>query len=270
MGFERLPLGATQHYDDAELYEHEYRRRRDDVAHYVDVASRHLAPEERVLDVCCGSGRISRALLREGFAVTGVDQSAPMLQRAETSIGRLPRVCRPRATFLTGDMRTLALGERFRLVICAFNSFEHLYTRPDAEKFLERVHEHLTPDGLFALDAEMPNLPWLMRSPDKRWGRTQFRHPRTGQKLEYTTNHDWDAVAQIVHIRLYYAPVEQGPLKETAIVHLSQRKFFPEELRSLLHYNGFEILRHEADFDGVPLDEYGDSQTLVCRAKTGK
>jgi SAM-dependent methyltransferase len=199
--------------------------------------------------------------------VTGLDLSAPMLERARYRMSKQPLRYRDNAVFVQGDMRDFDLGKRFPLIVMAFNSFEHLYTRDDIERCLECVKAHLDPDGLFAFDVQLPDMRWLLKDPGKLWARTRFRHPVTRQRLAYSTNHVYDPVRQIAFIRLFYEPLEDGPLKETYVVRLSQRKFFPAELAALMHYNGFELLRHYGDFNGEDLDEYAENQVLLCRRR---
>lgn len=259
--------GSKQHYIDVDLYDHEYKRRRADVRFYADLAEREVREQGEILELCCGSGRITRELLRRGFRVTALDLSQDMLRRAEYRAQRLSRAARKQAHFVRGDVRHFALARRYPAIFMGFNSFEHLYTRPEVEACLRCVRQHLRPDGLFAFDLQLPDMRWLLRSPTRRWARTKFRHPRTGQRLEYSTNHDYDPVSQIAMIRLYYEPVEPGPMTDTTVVHLSQRKFYPAELETMLHYAGFIIERRFGDFDGEPLDEYAENQVLLCRPR---
>jgi SAM-dependent methyltransferase len=264
----QVNLGAGEHYVDAELYEYEYRRRRDDVNYYAACASGELAPESSILELCCGSGRVTRKLLRSGFHVTGIDMSEEMLERARGGVSRLPKRFRDNAEFHRGDMKDFDLGRRFPMIVMAFNSFEHLYTRQEVESCLRCIRAHLEPDGLFVFDVQLPHLAWLIKDPKKRWARTKFRHPVTRQRLAYSTNHVYDPVTQIAVIRLYYQPIGDGPIKNTLVTHLSQRKFFPAELMALLHYNGFEVIRQYGDFAGDKLDEFAESQVLLCRPAT--
>ncbi len=256
---------TQDHYSDVVLYDYEYRRRRDDVNYYAALAMGELPPESEILELCCGSGRITRGLLRKGFHVTGLDLSAPMLQQAKLGISRLPKRFRDNATLHQGNMIDFDLQSKFPLIVMAFNSFEHLYGRAEIEACLRQIKSHLAPEGVFAFDVQMPDLAWLLKDPDKRWARTKFKHPVTKQELAYSTNHEYDPVTQIAHIRLYYEPLGDGPLKKTRVVTLRQRKFFPAELRALLHYSGFEVFSHNADFAGDKLDEFADSQVLLCR-----
>lgn len=204
----RLERGTVEHYLDPLLYDHEYRRRRADVNYYRALVGGRLVPlgprPPSVLELGCGSGRLLLPLLRDGHAVTGVDLSTPMLRRCQERLDRLPPSLRARATLVRGDFRELRLGRRFSLVLCPFNAMMHLYTRQDLEAFLAVVRAHLAPGGRFAFDVMNPDLEWLMRDPGHRWARTRFKDPRDGRTYYYSTNHVYDRVTQVNHIRLYY------------------------------------------------------------------
>jgi hypothetical protein len=108
----------------------------------------------------------------------------------------------------------------------------------------------------------VPDPAWLARDPTRRWSRTRFTHPRTGERLVYSTNHDYDPIGQIALIRLYYDRADRRG--RTRVVHLSQRKYFPAELEALVACSGFEVVERYGDFAGAPLDRTADSQVLVC------
>jgi SAM-dependent methyltransferase len=262
-----IELGSLEHYADAALYDYEYRRRRDDVRWYRDLARRTLGPGDGpILELGAGSGRLTVPLARDGYRVVAVDHSASMLAALEARRDRLPRAARDRIEIRGGDLRDFKLGRRFPLVIAAFNVLEHLYTRVELDACLRAVRRHLAPDGRFAFDVQVPDAGWLARDPDKRWARTRFTHPTTGKKLWYSTSHDYDPVSQIVLIRLYYTPVSGGA---EHVVLLSQRKFFPAELEALVTFSGLRIVERHGDFSGAPLGPRAESQVLICRSSTG-
>ncbi len=264
-GADDLEAGRSEHYVDAELYDHEYRRRRRDVHFYRRIAGRLLGGPGRVLDLACGTGRVTTALLREGHTVVGIDRSATMLQRADARITRRSRALRDRCHLVRADMRQFALSARFPLVVMAFNSFEHLYQDSDIDRCLASIRDHLAPGGSFVFDIQNPDLAWLLRDPRKRWARTRFRHPRTGQSMIYSTNHVYDPISQIVNIRLYYQTVVRNTVVGEQVVALSQRKFFPAEMVAVLAARGFEVIERYGDFDDLPLTEECENQVLVCR-----
>jgi SAM-dependent methyltransferase len=260
-----LAAGSSEHYEDAALYDHEYKRRRDDVRWYRTLAKKELGKPgagKAILELGCGSGRTLIPLARDGWRVTGVDASQKMLDRCQA---RLARVAGADVQLVRGDFREIALGRRFPLVICPFNAFMHLYSREDVERFLAVVRAHLAPGGLFAFDVLNPDLAWLSRDPTRRWARTRFRHPRTGKITYYSTSLTYDAALQIAFMRIYYEP--RGGRER--MVRLTHRQFFPLELADLLHYNGFAVEAHEGGFDGGALVPESEEQVLRCRSRRG-
>lgn len=95
-----------------------------------------LPPGGSVLDIGCGSGApIAAALAAAGFAVTGIDTSAPLLDLARTRL--------PTASWIEGDMRALALGRRFDGLV-AWDSFFHL-AQHDQRAMFARFAAHAAP-----------------------------------------------------------------------------------------------------------------------------
>ena len=121
-----------------------------------------------------------------------------MLAGLAARLARQPRSLAARVTAVRGDLRDLALGQRFPLILAGFNVLEHLYTRVELDACLARVRAHLAPDGAFAFDVQLPDPGWLARDPTRRWSRTRFTHPVTGAPTWYTTNHDYDPASQVM------------------------------------------------------------------------
>jgi demethylmenaquinone methyltransferase / 2-methoxy-6-polyprenyl-1,4-benzoquinol methylase len=69
-------------------------------------------PGDRVLDVACGTGLVSRALVdRWGCRVVGIDQSAAMLARARAKLAEDPRLA-ARVTLVEGEAESLPFADR--------------------------------------------------------------------------------------------------------------------------------------------------------------
>ena len=101
-----------------------------------------LAPGATILDLGCGTGDpIAHFFMDRGFRVTGVDASHAMIALARTR--------RPDGDWRIGDMRSLALGERFDGIV-GWDSFFHL-TRDDQRAVLPRLAAHLNPGGALML-----------------------------------------------------------------------------------------------------------------------
>jgi SAM-dependent methyltransferase len=101
-----------------------------------------LPPGGRVLDLGCGAGEpIARWFMAEGYAVTGVDVSAAMLEIARTRW--------PGGDWRRADMRTLDLGEAFDGIV-AWDSFFHL-SPDDQRACIARMARHLATRGALLL-----------------------------------------------------------------------------------------------------------------------
>jgi SAM-dependent methyltransferase len=266
-----VAAGTREHYEDAALYDHEYRRRRADVAFYRRLVRDELAATRRqrargpdVIELGCGTGRLLLPLARDGWSVVGVDASRPMLARLDERLAKAPAAARARVRTVEADFRALRLGVRAPVVISPFNAMMHLYDRSDVERFLDGVRRHLAPGGLFAFDVMNPDLRWLSRDPNRRWSRTRFRHPRTGRPMIYSTSLTYDGPLQIAFMRIFYEPADGRG--RTRVVRLTHRYFFPLELEALLHYNGFRVESVVGDFDGSPLEPGSEYQIVRARA----
>lgn len=254
--------GARAHYEDAAYYDQAYRRRRHDVAFYVQLAKKHGGP---VLELGAGSGRVSLAIAKEGIEVVGVELVPQMLGRARDRLGKMPRAARARASFRRGDVRSIRLRRRFPLVIAPFNVFMHLYTRKDVERALKTVRAHLAEGGRFGFDVLLPDPASLARDPKRGYSGGKVPHPSTGERYRYREYFAYEAATQVQSITLDFEhPTRRG---KSFAVPLTQRQFFPQELEALLHYNGFRVLRHEGDFEGVPLTADAESQLILARLR---
>ncbi|MYA20562.1 MAG: class I SAM-dependent methyltransferase, partial [Chloroflexi bacterium] len=124
-----------------------------DLALYLALAERAAARDGRedVLELGCGTGRVAGALAGAGFGVVGVDYSAAMIEAARARTEDLP------VRLVEGDMRSLALGEGFGLVLVPLGGLQHLETIEDLAAAFATVAVHLAPDGIAAVDVEAPH-----------------------------------------------------------------------------------------------------------------
>jgi len=103
-----------------------------------------ISAGSRVLDLCCGSGHVTKELLARGYAVTGVDLSRALVERARQAL--------PTAEFLVQDARDLRLEAIYDAAISTFDSLNHILTAEDLQKVFARVRKHLVTGGLFVFD----------------------------------------------------------------------------------------------------------------------
>ena len=101
-------------------------------------------------------------------------------------------------------------------MIAPFNVLMHLYSWQHLLACFREVHRVLEPGGRFAFDVLLPDFEWLRWDPNERHAVTRFTHPRTGEKLIYSTNHEYDPNTQICHIRIYYDDASARAVRRVA------------------------------------------------------
>src|SRR5690242_13252024 len=115
-----------------------------------------------VLELACGTGRVSWPIARADIDIVGIDVSPAMLGRAEAKRAREAAEVAARARFLPGDMADFTLDERFALAIIPFRAFQALMTVEDQRRSLGCIHRHLKPDGRLIVDIFDPRLDLLL------------------------------------------------------------------------------------------------------------
>jgi SAM-dependent methyltransferase len=247
------------------------------VAFYTVLARETGGP---VLEIACGTGRVSIPIARLGFAVTGLDIVPGMLERARSKSVGLP------TRWVDGDARDFDLGERFRLVFLTGNAFQAFLTRTDQEALLERVRAHLHDAGLFAFETRNPRWANLTRTSQERTlegvpaqqGEGLFALLETreeeevgqtyidveGREVRVSRTQAYDHVAQVLHWTTYRR-WREGDREQTRTTRIAVRYTFPQELEALLHYNGFTIIRQYGDWNLEPLTAASPSIIVVCR-----
>ncbi len=241
------------------------------VAYYTALARETGSP---VLEIACGTGRVSLPIARQGFAVTGLDIVPGMLALARSKSAGLP------VRWVEGDARAFDLGEQFRLIFLTGNAFQAFLTRADQEALLARVRAHLHPDGLFAFETRNPR--WRDQTPASQAasppGEGAFAYLETRAEAEpapaHTDRHGhvvqisrtqvYDHVAQVLHWTTYRR-WRAGDQPQTRVTRIAVRYTFPQELAALLHYNCFNLLRQYGDWNLEPLTAASPSILVVCR-----
>lgn len=253
-------MAADDLYADPSLYDLEYAHQADDVVYYCRLAARHRGP---ILELGCGNGRITLPLARAGHTVHGVDASADMLEDLRRKMTLEDPSVRRRIHLSRGDFRALEVAGRFPLVLLPFNALHHCTTHHDVLALLAGVRDRLTPDGRLALDLYLPDPSLYAREPGQRYEPRDFIDPRSGQSLSSWESGWYDPLRQIHHVRYIYRSGD-GPERTVGI---DLRMFYPQELRALLDWAGFDVVYEAEDFEGEPLAATSLKWVLVLRAR---
>jgi len=111
-----------------------------------------------VLELGCGTGRITFPLARTGVQLTGIDRSAAMLARAARR-ARHAANARSTVKLVRGDIRELPFrSRRFAMVIAPYGVLQSLLREKDLMATLDSVARVLNREGVFGVDL-VPDVP---------------------------------------------------------------------------------------------------------------
>ena len=96
-----------------------------------------------ILELACGTGAVL-AHLAEEYEVSGLDLSPKMLSVARKKL--------PDVRFFHKNMVTFEIGEKFDVILCVFDSINHVLSFADWKEIFRRVEAHLVENGLFIFD----------------------------------------------------------------------------------------------------------------------
>ncbi len=114
-----------------------------------------LQKPELVLDLGCGTGKMTLELARRGYDMTGVDISPEMLNIAKKEAETMRT--KKDILWLCQDIREFELYGTVDLTICCLDTVNHLTSPKDVEGCFSLVHNYLVPDGLFIFDINGKN-----------------------------------------------------------------------------------------------------------------
>jgi SAM-dependent methyltransferase len=154
-----------------------------------------------VLELGCGVGRVTHALVEHGFRVTAVDESAEMLTHVRG------------ATTVEADVATLDLGASFHCVLLASH---FVNTGDDAARaaVLASCARHLAADGIVLVQTYPPDLDWTPGR-ESAVGDVTIRlaeAERTGARVRATMEYELKG-------RRWRQPFEAVLLSESELAH---------------------------------------------------
>jgi len=249
----------ADYYDESPIV----KGRLQDVAFYRDAARDFGDP---VLELGCGTGRITMALAEAGKRITGLDLSERMLERAVRKRAALFTEERERVHLVQGDMARFDLGEKFKLIIIPFRPFQHLLAVQQQMDCLDCVLKHLAPGGrlildVFQTDAERIHDPVHMREMLV----TQYK-TADGREVKISERvAEFHRAEQINDVEMIFSITHPGGRNERLVFAWPLRYFFRYEVEHLLARCGFQIAAEYGDFDRTLIRD--DSPEMIFVAE---
>jgi SAM-dependent methyltransferase len=229
---------------------------RPDETLYLELAKRFGSP---ILELACGTGRITLLLAQAGHDITGIELSPEMLEIAEEKLQHLPEDVRLRVSLNHGDVTDFQLDKKFAMIIIPW-SFKFLLTTDDQLACLRQVRDHLADDGVFILDL-------YPREVIDMGDRDSETVEMDGATITRTFIYSTDILAQLRHttslIDIYYSDGRVEHLETKSVVSI----IMPRETELLVKMAGLEIVDEYGgdDFSEYTIEDW--KRVLVLKKK---
>lgn len=245
---------STDYDSWADIYDDVYSFADYDINFYLQKAS---DIKGNILEIGCGTGRITIPLMENGANITGIDSSQRMIERLQTKIAtsKIP------IKIIRQDVRTLELAEKFSLVIFPYRGFQSLLTVEDQIKALNSLRNHLKPGGNLIITLFVPGRDLFDQRPDIFYHLRNSRHKEGNGYRSLHHRTEFDRHNQLLHTQISITEHIDNHLISKRYADFTLKYLYTDEARYLFEYCGFRIEEIAGDYDGTP---YGrDSEETI-------
>ncbi len=214
---------------------------------------------ELVLDLGCGTGRMTLELGRRGYDMTGVDYSPEMLDIARCAAER--EGLDSKMLWLCQDMCAFELYGTVDVTVSCLDSINHITSPRDLERCFSLVHNYLVPDGLFIFDINGKHKfetvygseTYVLEEGDSLCIWQNDYNPKSGTCDFYITLLKEGADGRYDR----YDEVQR------------ERMYTLRSIKRMLSKTGFELIGAYSDFDFGAATDGSDRAYVVARCKKG-
>jgi len=219
-----------------------------------------------VLEIACGTGRVSLQLAKDGIEITGFDISPELLEIAKIKSAGMSNV-----NWVLGDLRTFDIGRKFGYVISPGHSFQFMTTPDEQVMCLEQIKHHLVTDGLVVIHIDYQDFGWLaslLNHKEPVYEKSDILiHPTTKETFRRSFSWGFESSTQTATVTTNWEQVdENGDVVETWEMEPARLHcIFPFEMEHLLKRVGFSIEAVYGDFFKSKLTN--ESSQMIWLAK---
>ncbi|MCH7782118.1 class I SAM-dependent methyltransferase [candidate division KSB1 bacterium] len=206
-----------------------------------------LQPEQKLLDLCCGTGRYSLALAQRGYVVTGLDLSSRLIDFAKKRSKELG----VKVDFIVRDMRDIPFSGYFDGILNMFTSFGYFETDSENEKVIMAASNALKKDGWFVLDyLNRENIIQNFQEFDEQKKENVLIQQK--RKLNFDTNR----IEKVITITRNDSTKEYSE---------SVKMYSHDDLEQMYRINNIRLTHKFGNYDGTPLDNVSPRAILIGR-----
>lgn len=211
-----------------------------------------------LLDLGCGTGKMTRLLAKAGYDMIGVDNSADMLEIArEEEYENTDRIL-----YLLQDMRSFELYGTVRAIVSICDSVNYILEEDDLREVFRLVNNYLDPAGIFIFDL---NTVYKYR---EMLGETTISENRAEGSFIWDNYYDEESSINEYDLTLFIR--EDGDLYRKYEETHYQRAYELDTVKRLLTEAGMEFVTAYDAFTREPIKEDSERIYIIAREKGKK
>jgi len=251
-----LPLNEERY---SEFYSIEMNNFQKDIVFY----KKHCAKDSSIIELGCGTGRVSRALASHCSLTTGLDLSLEMLNRAIINPANKPY-------YVCMDMTQMAFRIDFDTILIPYNTLNLLKDEILIKRCLRQVLHLLKRNGALLLQLHIPDQELIEMSGEKRFQFQIFPLLHCKGKLIKETLRSFNSDTQTIRLEERYRvrSADNSASKEDFSHTLYLAGFSVKRWLNILKLCGYQNLTLFGDYNSRPFNIKDDSILLIkaCRS----
>jgi SAM-dependent methyltransferase len=231
----------------------------DDIPFYIQ---RIPSRDAKLLELGCGTGRVTIPLSQHCAFIQGIDLSKAMiaLLREKLAKAGIPPT---KVKTAVGDITALDLAGKFDMIMAPYRVFQNLETDREVTGFFETVRRHLASQGTCILnvfkpftDRETLIREWCTEEENLAWEVETAK----GKIACYDIRPHLEPEKLVLYPELIYRKYVNDVVVDEAILKIAMRCYYPDEFEGLITSHGFIIKNRWGGYAG---EEYGQGPELV-------
>ncbi|MCL2473323.1 MAG: class I SAM-dependent methyltransferase [Alphaproteobacteria bacterium] len=210
----------------------------------------------KILELMCGTGRVSIPLIKSGFDITCVDYSEKMLEAFKQKLTR-----EHKAKILCQDVTRLNIGEKFSLVMIPFNSITEINDKAKIQEAIKNVFDVLENNGTFLVTLYNPS--YRKKQADgqiKTLGKFSTNNGNT-LLVSYYNNYD-EKTDKVTGTQFYEIHDKNNKLIEKRFLDIAFVLISKQEIIEMCENAGFSLKEIYGDYSFNKFNE--DSMFMNC------
>ncbi|MCL2498506.1 MAG: methyltransferase domain-containing protein [Symbiobacteriaceae bacterium] len=221
----------------------------------------------RILELACGSGRITLPLLAAGHHLVAMDHSPALLAGLKRYSQLYPAAQRRRLRIYEHDITDFDLNTQFEIVLIPFRSLQLVQFTPGTAAVascLAAVKRHLAPGGRLIFDITHPDEAQISRFVQPETLSWQRLDPVDGTTLVRKDACDYvDLTHKLMRHTIAFEETKSDG-SWSRFEDMLKYRYFPHwEIKQLLAETGFTLRAAYGNFAGAPVGE-GQEQVLIA------